>query len=145
MIWEELRLHRAYVVPVGVGPVDGPWERDCIEVRTSSKYLQNRGSFKSASLNPLYEDCRAVFGAPNLPHQHRSESDVLRALWVWAHAAELRNDAAVPWVAVKCAVLRWATRLDLVTTAVPAKAEGLGELGLPTVDFVESILPPIKT
>lgn len=176
MMWEELRLHGAYAVPVGVGPEDGPWERDFIEVRQSSSYLQKRHGFKSASLNPLYESCRTAFGAPQLPHQHRSESDVLRALWVWAHAAELQGDARVPWAQVKQAVLRWVTRLDLVntepltkepgvemTSVVPtlppppaqpssnytpatvyAMPEGIGELGVPTFDLVESILPPTK-
>lgn len=107
MMWEEMRLHGAYAVPHGVGPEDGPWEKHFIEVRKCSTFLQKKHGWRSASLNPLYEACCSTFGAPQLPHQHRSESDVLRALWVWAHASALSGDASVPELSVKMAIQGW--------------------------------------
>jgi hypothetical protein len=110
MMWEEMRLHGAYGVPHGVGPEEGPWDRSFIEVRKCSSYLQKQNGWKSTSLNPLYEECLKVYGAPPLPHQHRSESDVLRALWVWAHASALQGETSVPEISVKMAVLGWLKR-----------------------------------
>lgn len=120
MMWEELRLHGAYVVPVGVGPEDGPWEQGHVEVRDSSNYLKKLYDAPSASLNPLYEFCRTRFQAPQLPNQHRSESDVLRALWVWAHASELQGKNNVPSAAIKRAIDSWLARTSAPTSSAPS-------------------------
>ena len=139
MMWEELRLHGAYAVPVGVGPEDGPWERACIEVRDASKFLQKRHGWSTASLNPLYEICRTSFGAPALPTSHRSESDVLRALWVWAHASELQGNASVPSAEIKRAVAAWIIRTEICRTEPLTK-----EAGVELTSVVPTLPPPAE-
>lgn len=119
MCWAELTLHDVYAPTAGATDLDGPWDAESIEVRKASSYMQKRFGYESASLNPLYRNCETMLGAPQLALQHRSECDVLRALWVWAHAAELQGHEDVPSAAVKTAVAQWNARLSSagVTTA----------------------------
>lgn len=151
MIWEELRLHGVYDVPVGVGPLDGPWDKAFIETRPYAKQIAKYLGFSSGSLNPVYEQCVQHLGAPPVPQAHRSESDVLRTAWVWAHAAELCNDNTVPSADVKRAVERWIARtgpaMATIPETIPEPSPEMGYNLTPQLDraLLDTLLPPKPT